>query len=82
MQYSQHALWRMRPMYIYYSRRPVAKTANCDDEGSVCLDFDANGEVVGMEILHAGDEEIVIAIETATYGLSLSGVFDPGLIAS
>ena len=35
----------MRPMYIYYSREPVAKTVNCDDEGSVCVDFDANGGV-------------------------------------
>jgi uncharacterized protein YuzE len=72
----------VRPMYIYYSHEPVTKTVDCDDEGSVSLDFDTNGEVVGIEILHPGDDEIALAIETAKkYGLSLSGVFDPGLIA-
>lgn len=70
-------------MYIYYSRAPVAKTLNCMPDGSVAIDFDAHGNVVGIEILHPGDEEIALVVQLAKkYSLSLSGVFDPGLIAS
>jgi uncharacterized protein YuzE len=73
----------VRPMYIYYSHAPVAKTVNCMPDGSVAIDFDAQGSVVGIELLHPGDEEIGVVVQLAKeYDLSLSGVFDPGLIAS
>ena len=39
------------PIYLYYSRNPVASTQTLDENYEVAVDFDSSGEVVGIEIV-------------------------------
>lgn len=71
------------PIYLYYSREPVAKTDSLDEQYSVNVDYDSAGDIVGLEIVVPDDETIARATRFALENdLSLVGVFDPRSISA
>jgi uncharacterized protein YuzE len=69
-------------MYLRYSKTAVTWTNALHPDGAVSVDYDANGEVVGIEIVAPDSQTVAIAAEFAvSQGLSLLGVFDPQTLA-
>ncbi len=66
-------------MYLRYSNAQVARSEMLDGaEGSVGVDFDANGETVGIELISVNDETVAIATHYANeHGLGLTGATFP-----
>ena len=42
--------------YLHYGDTPVAETVSLNEAGSVVIDFDADGEVVGIKVVDAGGQ--------------------------
>jgi len=69
----------LHSMYLRYSREPVSATKSLDGEDHfVNVDFDAHGEIVGIEIVAPDDESVDLVSAFAHENrLSLAGVFVP-----
>jgi uncharacterized protein YuzE len=69
-------------MYLRYSHEDVAATKAIDPSYEVNVDYNAAGDVIGVEIVAPNDRTIEIATRFALEnGLSLLGVFDPEAMA-
>jgi uncharacterized protein YuzE len=66
-------------MYLTYSPAQAVASEMLDGEdGSVCVDFDANGDVVGIELIVVDDETVALATSYANaHGLGLTGAHFP-----
>jgi uncharacterized protein YuzE len=69
---------RYYSMYLRYSNGdPMPPTKMLDPAGSVNVDFDAKGDIVGIELVHVNDSTVAIATRFANeQGLGLAGVFE------
>ncbi len=64
-------------LYLRYSYGNIVRpTTSLDDEGSVNVDYDAQGEIVGIEIIDVDDESVALATRFANeHNLGLAGAF-------
>ncbi|HEX5274184.1 MAG TPA: DUF2283 domain-containing protein [Candidatus Rubrimentiphilum sp.] len=64
-------------LYLRYSYgNVVPPTKSLDAEGSVNVDYDAKGEIVGIEIIDVDDESVALTTQFANeHGLGLAGAF-------
>ncbi len=75
---------RFYSMYLRYSDgEAVPPTKTLDSSGSVNVDVDANGDIVGIELVHVNDDTVAIVTHFANeQGLGLAGVFDRDIHAA
>ena len=64
-------------LYLYYGEeKPVARTIDVTETGSVAIDVDADGETLGIELLDPGADELEALVRVARErNLSLDGIF-------
>jgi uncharacterized protein YuzE len=74
----EHAGSRLGPFYLYYAEGvEIGKTESVTRDHTVAIDLGAAGEVVGVEVLGLGAEELVaLARISKEHDLSLNGFLE------
>lgn len=64
-------------LYLRYSHEKIIRpTRSLDAEGSINVDYDERGEIVGIEIIDVDDESAALVARFANeHNLGLAGVF-------
>lgn len=63
------------PAYVQFSRDSVARTEPTEIDDEVIVDYDADGNVVGIELVSISNETIGALLEVARHhGLDLSAL--------
>ncbi len=63
-------------LYLRYSNEPVARTSTENETGTAMIDFDAAGELIGVELIDPEAPEIELLSKIAQrYRLSLRLLF-------
>ena len=45
-------------VYFYFSEGPVVRQEDLDEDGELVVDYDADGEVVGLELLFPDEQKV------------------------
>jgi uncharacterized protein YuzE len=80
LEVTQDAAARMALLYLRYApAQPVARTLSMTETESIAIDIDANGDVLGVELLSPQTAEFeTLAAIAKERGLSLEGLFPAG----
>lgn len=71
------------PVYVRFSREPVANTEPTETQDEVVVDYDAAGQVVGIELVSLGSEMIAGLVDVARkHELDLSALFSRSFAVS
>lgn len=66
---------RNGPAFIRFSEKPIARTEPWELDGNLVVDYDATGDVVGIELVALGADTMNGLLELArSHGLDLSAL--------